>query len=59
MAELVGSLQRKAMISINGHPAIREVFSGFHVESLDITYSVGDGAKARRLAGNWPYGRGT
>ena len=34
------------MVSINDHPAFRKVFAGFHMESLDITYSVGGGAKA-------------
>lgn len=46
MAELMRSLKGKAMVSINDHPAIREVFAGFHMESLDITYTVGGGAKA-------------
>lgn len=46
MADLMRSLQGKAIVSINDHPAIREVFAGFHMESLDITYTVGGGAKA-------------
>jgi DNA adenine methylase len=45
MAEAMRTLKGKAMISINDHPAIREVFAGLHMESLDITYTVGGGAK--------------
>ncbi|WP_374584423.1 DNA adenine methylase [Ideonella dechloratans] len=45
MAEQLGKLQGKAIVSINDHPAIRAVFSAFHMETLDITYTVGGGAK--------------
>ena len=46
MAEAMRKLQGKAMVSINDHPAIRECFAGFHMESLDISYTVGGGANA-------------
>ena len=46
MAEALRQLKGKAMVSINDHPAIREVFSGLHMESLDISYTVGGGGKA-------------
>ncbi|MNF12467.1 hypothetical protein D3C80_2139660 [compost metagenome] len=29
----------KVMVSINDHPQIRSVFTGFHFECLDIRYS--------------------
>lgn len=45
MAELLRKIQGKALVSINDHPAIREVFSGFHMESLDISYTVSGGGK--------------
>ena len=45
MAQTLRNLKGKAIVSINDHPAIREVFQGFHMESLDITYTVGGGAK--------------
>lgn len=45
MAEVLRNIQGKAMISINDHPDIRRVFDGFHTETLDITYTVGGGAK--------------
>jgi len=46
MAEAMRSLQGKAMISLNDHPAIRECFAGLHMESLDISYQVGGGGRA-------------
>jgi DNA adenine methylase len=45
MAKVMRKLQGKAMLSINDHPQIRECFAGFHMESLDISYTIGGGAK--------------
>jgi DNA adenine methylase len=46
MAQAFKGLKGKAMLSINDHPAIRECFDGFAMESLDINYTVGGGGKA-------------
>lgn len=46
MAGLMRGLKGKALLSINDHPDIRRCFEGFHMESLDISYTVGGGAKA-------------
>ena len=45
MAAVLRGIKGKAMVSINDHPDIRACFDGFHMESLDITYTVGGGAK--------------
>lgn len=45
LASVMRGLKGKAMLSINDHPQIRECFAGFHMESLDIGYTVGGGAK--------------
>lgn len=45
MAEVLRNLKGKAIVSINDTPAIRAVFAGFHMESLDITYTVGGGSR--------------
>jgi DNA adenine methylase len=45
MAKAMRSLQGKALLSINDHPAIRECFAGFHMETLHINYQVGGGAR--------------
>ena len=46
MSKIMRGLQGKAMLSINDHPDIRRCFEGLHMESLDISYTVGGGAKA-------------
>jgi len=46
MATALRTLKGKALVSINDHPDIRRVFDGFHMESLDISYTVGGGDKA-------------
>lgn len=48
MAELLSSIKGKAIISLNDHPAIREVFSRFHIEATDIRYTVGGGQGVER-----------
>jgi DNA adenine methylase len=46
MADVMRKLKGKAMLSINDHPDVRTCFEGMHMESLDISYTVGGGAKA-------------
>lgn len=48
MAELMRSLKGKAILSINDHPDIRACFAGFHMESVQINYTVGGGAGVQR-----------
>ncbi|ERW47957.1 hypothetical protein Q031_02759, partial [Pseudomonas aeruginosa BWHPSA018] len=43
MAVMLRQLKGKAIISLNDHPEIRECFASFHIESTDITYTVGGG----------------
>ncbi len=47
MAELVSRLKGKAIITLNDHPAIRECFSAFRMESTDIRYTVGGGGRGK------------
>lgn len=42
MADFMRSCKGKVMVSINDHPDIRRVFDGFHMEQLDIRYTVGN-----------------
>jgi len=44
MAQKLGQLKGKAIVSINDHPDIRRCFAGFQMESLAIDYTVGGGA---------------
>lgn len=48
MAERLRSMQGKAMVSINDHPDIRNVFQGLQAFDLDIVYSVGNGRTSPR-----------
>lgn len=41
MSALAKSVQGKVMISLNDHPAMREVFADLHIETVDIEYSLG------------------
>ncbi|WP_156970794.1 DNA adenine methylase [Andreprevotia chitinilytica] len=43
MADFMRSCKGKVIVSINDHPQIRETFSGFWQEGLDLKYSVANG----------------
>ncbi|WP_373388984.1 DNA adenine methylase [Pseudomonas alcaligenes] len=43
MAEVLGQIKGKAIVSLNDHPDIRRVFGRYQIESTDITYTVGGG----------------
>ena len=43
MARMLKVIKGKAIISLNDHPAIRECFADFHIETTDIKYTVGGG----------------
>ncbi|HSH72325.1 MAG TPA: DNA adenine methylase [Methylophilaceae bacterium] len=47
MAAKLRSMKGKAMISINDHPAIREVFAGLPMLELDIRYNLQNGGESR------------
>ena len=46
MADLMGRLKGKAVLSLNDHPEIRRIFGQFQMDSVPITYTVGGGGKA-------------
>lgn len=48
MADVLRTIQGKAIVSLNDHPEIRRVFAGFHIEQTDIRYTVGGGAGVER-----------
>lgn len=61
MASLVKNLKGRAMISINDHPAIREVFDGLTMFDLSIKYSIGvnqaiPGESRELVITNWDAG---
>ncbi|MEN9889864.1 MAG: hypothetical protein RLY78_159, partial [Pseudomonadota bacterium] len=58
MADLMGRLKGKAVLSINDHPDIRRVFARFEMEELSIDYTVGGGAnratRGELIIYSWP-----
>ncbi len=48
LAKTLGSIKGKAIVTLNDHPAIRELFKDFVIESTDIRYTVGGGAGVER-----------
>ena len=45
MAERLRTIQGHAIVSLNDHPDIRLAFDGFHIETVDISYTVGGGGR--------------
>jgi len=43
LADTLRGLKGKAIVTLNDHPDIREVFADFDIESTDIRYTVGGG----------------
>jgi DNA adenine methylase len=58
LAARMATLKGKCIVSLNDHPAIRECFKAYEMETLDIDYTVGGGGKkvARRelIIYSWP-----
>jgi len=48
MADLLRTIKGKAILSINDHPDIRAIFTGFSVTEVDLVYTVG-GADKRTM----------
>jgi DNA adenine methylase len=46
MAATLSQIQGKAIVSLNDHPAIRQAFNGFQMDTADIAYNVGGGGNA-------------
>ncbi|MCC8689424.1 DNA adenine methylase [Xanthomonas campestris] len=51
MADLMRSLQGKAVVSINDHPDIRRVFAGFDLVPLQLAYTIGASASRGKQSG--------
>lgn len=49
MAEVLGGLQGKFILSLNDHPEVRRIFNGFSMEVEHLSYTVGGGANAKSV----------
>ncbi|MGA7439501.1 MAG: DNA adenine methylase [Luteibacter sp.] len=47
LAACLGTLKGKAIVTLNDHPAIRELFSGYRIERAEHTYTVAGGSRAK------------
>ncbi|WP_035546341.1 DNA adenine methylase [Burkholderia sp. 9120] len=45
MARRLRTIKGRAIVSLNDHPDIRRAFEGFHIETVDIKYTVGGGGR--------------
>ncbi|GFO67869.1 restriction endonuclease subunit M [Geomonas limicola] len=48
MAELMRTMKGKAILTINNHPVMKEVFAGFDTREVEISYTVGGGGKSNK-----------
>jgi len=48
LAQMLGQLKGKAILTLNDHPDIRQLFKDFIIEKTDIKYTVGGGEGADR-----------
>lgn len=51
MAELMGSMKGKAVVSVNDIPEMRKAFKGHHMKRVTISYSVGASGRGREPRG--------
>lgn len=49
MAELLGAMRGRFIMSINDHPEIRRMFARFQIEAVPTRYTVGGQAKAKQV----------
>jgi len=48
MAALLATIKGRFVLSINDHPEVRRIFAGFDFDEVDVTYSVGGMANAKK-----------
>lgn len=49
MAEVLGSIRGRFILSLNAVRGVFETFSQFHIEEVDCTYSVGGGRNGQKV----------
>lgn len=61
LAEAMATMQGKALLTINDHPDMREIYGGMHATPMRTCYTIGGGDKAKQvrelLYQSWPAGR--
>jgi DNA adenine methylase len=49
MAELLGTLRGRFILSLNDHPDVHTIFAGFSIEEVETTYSIGGNDNAKKV----------
>lgn len=49
MAEQLAGIEGHFIVSLNDHPAVRDIFSAFHIISVETTYSIAGGDKQKKV----------
>lgn len=49
MAEQLASIKGRFILSLNDHPDVRAIFSGFAIEEVETTYQIGGMDRAKRV----------
>jgi len=50
MADQLGQIKGRFILSLNDHPEVRRIFAAFDFQQEDLTYTVGGGGKAKRVS---------
>lgn len=51
MAQMMGSMKGKAVVSVNDIPEMRQAFKGHHIKRVNISYTVGASGRGREPKG--------
>jgi DNA adenine methylase len=50
LAELLGTVKARFVMSLNDRPEVRRLFGNFRIETLETTYTIGGGGGAKRVS---------
>ena len=51
LAEILGRIKGRFLLSINDTPEVRNIFSAFHLTEVSVSYSISASSKARGKRG--------
>jgi len=51
LAEILAAIEGKFILTINDHEVMRDVFSGFRIDEVEVGYSISRKVEARRKFG--------
>lgn len=51
MAEQLAQIKGRFVLSLNDRPEVRDIFSAFHIDSVEVSYSISRAEKGRGKRG--------